>query len=277
MTNRTAETIKDFGAQWTRFTDNSGYYGSVELLKDIISPLVDTEELRNTNVADIGSGTGRIVNMLLDAGVRSVVAVEPSEAFDVLKKNTVQRAERITYLRVRGDQLPKGQDLDFIVSLGVIHHIPDPAPTMQAIFQALKPGGEVVLWLYGREGNENYLAVALPLRAIARLLPDRLLLWFSSVLDYALDPYIWLARRFQIPMQSYFLEHYAKLSRSKRRLTVFDQLNPAYAKYYTRKEAEALVSRAGFEDIRLFHRHGYSWTVRARKPILPGDIRVTVH
>ena len=33
-------TIQDFGDQWTRYTGNEGYYGSVELLRDICEPLV---------------------------------------------------------------------------------------------------------------------------------------------------------------------------------------------------------------------------------------------
>ena len=51
-----------------------------------------------------------------------------------------------------------------------------------------------------------------------------------------------------------------------RYLTVFDQLNPSYAKYYTEEEAGQLMKRAGFADVRLHHRHGYSWTVLGRKP-----------
>jgi predicted RNA methylase len=35
-------------------------------------------------VADIGSGTGRIVAMLLAAGAARVTAIEPSRAFEVL-------------------------------------------------------------------------------------------------------------------------------------------------------------------------------------------------
>ncbi|WP_145831617.1 hypothetical protein [Bradyrhizobium huanghuaihaiense] len=58
----------------------------------------------------------------------------------------------------------------------------------------------------------------------------------------------------------------AKFPRSVRRLTIYDQLNPAYAKYYTRAEAEALLSDAGFADVQLYHRHGYSWTVSGTRP-----------
>jgi hypothetical protein len=49
-------------------------------------------------------------------------------------------------------------------------------------------------------------------------------------------------------------------------LTIFDQLNPAYAKYYRREEALELMEKAGFADVRLYHRHGYSWTVVGSRP-----------
>ena len=49
-------------------------------------------------------------------------------------------------------------------------------------------------------------------------------------------------------------------------LTVFDQLNPAHAVYYTEDEAEHLLLDAGFSDVRVFRRHGYSWSVSGAKP-----------
>jgi hypothetical protein len=58
----------------------------------------------------------------------------------------------------------------------------------------------------------------------------------------------------------------ARLTPAKRRLVIYDQLNPAYAKYYTRTEAHALLERAGFVDIQLYHRHGYSWSVVGTRP-----------
>ena len=58
----------------------------------------------------------------------------------------------------------------------------------------------------------------------------------------------------------------SKLSRAQRQLVIYDQLNPAYAKYYRREDAERLFRDAGFTDMRLDHRHGYSWTVIGSKP-----------
>ena len=35
------KTIDDFGEQWTFFQDNDGFYGSIELFKDFMGPLLD--------------------------------------------------------------------------------------------------------------------------------------------------------------------------------------------------------------------------------------------
>lgn len=261
----TDRTIADFGDQWTSYRENPGYYGSVGLLQDLFGPLLALEDIRDRTVADIGSGTGRIVNMLLDAGAARVVAVEPSRAYDVLRENTADRAARVTCLNVRGDELPEGLGLEAVVSMGVIHHIPDPAPVIRAAHRALEPGGLMLVWLYGREGNETYLRFAEPMRAVTQRMPHWLLALTCSALNVALDAYIFLCRFVPLPMRDYMRNHLAKLPRSVRRLTIYDQLNPAYAKYYTRAEAEALLADGGFRDVRSWHRHGYSWTVIGRK------------
>lgn len=124
----------------------------------------------------------------------------------------------------------------------------------------------MLVWLYGREGNELYLALFLPLRAITRRLPDGVLAALCHGLTALLDVYILLCRVIPLPMRAYMLDHMAKLSRHKRFLTVFDQLNPTYAKYYRREEAIDLLRRVGFDDVRVHHRHGYSWTVIGTKP-----------
>src|SRR4030042_2982777 len=102
--NAEDRTIKDFGRQWLRYSDNEGYYGSLELFSDMLYPFLKLEDLKNCKVAEIGSGTGRIVNMLLDSGVQHVVAVEPSDSFAVLTRN-IHDSEKVTCLKIKGDQL----------------------------------------------------------------------------------------------------------------------------------------------------------------------------
>src|SRR5688500_7332362 len=216
--NREQATIRDFGQQWTRYQANEGYYGSLELFRDIMGPLVQPEELAGARVADVGSGTGRIVNMLLDAGVGSVIALEPSAAFDVLVKNTADRAAAIEYVRATGEHLPAGRALDMVFSIGVIHHIADPRPVLRAMHDHLRPGGACVVWVYGREGNELYVLLVRVLRSVTTWMPDALLSGLAWILSYALEPYVALARVCRVPMGSYFVNHYARLPRESKRV-----------------------------------------------------------
>jgi hypothetical protein len=53
---------------------------------------------------------------------------------------------------------------------------------------------------------------------------------------------------------------------AKRRLVIYDQLNPTYAKYHKRHEAIALLEKSGFINVKAHHRHGYSWCVLGETP-----------
>jgi len=267
----TGRTIDDFGDQWTRYTSNDGYYGSSDLLADVFGPLLAPEVLKDKRVLEIGSGTGRIVHMLLAAGAAHVTAVEPSRAMSVLKENTLPSAERITYLQCRGDELRGDPPQDLVVSIGVLHHIPEPEPVVAAAYRILKPGGKIVIWLYGWEGNGSYLSVILPMRAVTTRLPHLLLSPICHGLNLLLAGYIGLAKYFPVPLRRYMTEVLGRFSTSKRYLVIYDQLKPAYAKYYKEYEVRKLLEDAGFEDVKLHHRHGYSWTAIASRTPTTSD------
>jgi SAM-dependent methyltransferase len=265
-TNLRDQTIRDFGRQWTTYTDNHGYYGSLELLRDLVEPLLKLAELQGQTVVEIGSGSGRIVNMLLAAGVRRVYALEPSSAFETLKQNISIGAERVEFLNIRGDEVPAGLGADLLVSLGVIHHIPKPEPVITASYNALRPGGRILLWLYGHEGNELYLATVGRLRRITRKLPHALLAPICYSLFLLTELYTALCSFLPLPMRDYVVNVFSRFERQKRYLVIYDQLNPHYAKYYRKAEAISLLSEAGFHNIQAYRRHGYSWTIIGTRP-----------
>lgn len=262
-----ARTISDFGDQWTTYRENPGVYGDKETLADVFGPLLPLDAINGARVCDIGSGSGRIVNMLLDSGAAHVTAVEPSAAMSVVKENTVTRRDQVSYLQAPGDQLPPGLDLDLAVSIGVIHHIPEPDSVIKAMHNALRPGGRILIWLYGAEGNRLYLTFALPLRVLTQRMPDKMLWGFSAFLSWLLSGYIGLCKIIPfLPMRNYMKNVVGKWTPELRKVTIYDQLNPAYAKYYLRKDSIALLERSGFRDVQAYHRHGYSWTVIGTRP-----------
>jgi len=263
------QTIEDFGEQWTAFSDTSGYFGSKELLADFIQPF-DIGKFRDARVADIGSGTGRHVGGVLEAGAREVIAVEPSKAMEVITSRFGGKdfEGRVIPMQITGDRLPPTGDVDYVISIGVMHHIPDPFPVVRAAYNALRPGGQFIVWLYGKEGNRLYLSLVTPLRWISKSLPMRTLKFISRVLDVPLAAYIHVCRRFHwsfLPLRDYMANILGRLPADRRQVVIYDQLKPHYAKYYTREEALALMSCAPF-DVQVHHRRGYSWVVIGTKP-----------
>lgn len=262
--NSSDKTISDFGDQWTTYTDNSGYYGSNTLLKDIVEPAFSVEEIRNKDVAEIGAGTGRISLMLSRAEAKSVTAIEPSAAYETLKDNV--RDTNILCVQREGRDIKGLGPFDLIFSIGVLHHIPEPDIVVQRALECLRPDGKMVIWLYGYEGNELYLSIFEPLRRLTHVMPDWLLSILCHLLVLITYPYIWLSSVFPLPLRSYMRRVFGKVSYSKKHLIVFDQLNPQWAKYYRKDEAIDILKGNGFKDVTAHHRHGYSWTVVGRKP-----------
>jgi SAM-dependent methyltransferase len=261
-----ARTIEDFGEQWTRVQGNEGFYGSNALFEDIVGPLLSPEDFRGRRVAEIGSGTGRIVQMLMAAGAGHVVAIEPSRAFHVLQGNVARHGDAVECIRTTGEHIPGDRDFDLVLSIGVLHHIPAPGPVVRAAHRALRPGGRMLVWLYGREGNRLYLAFVQPLRSLTRRLRPSAVVSLAKVINGLSKPYIWLCHRLPLPLHDYFVSVFEKMSDDARALIIYDQLRPAYAKYYTRADAISLLESGGFEHVEIHHRHGYSWTVIGTKP-----------
>ncbi len=268
--DRARRTIRDFGDQWTRFDNTSGYLGSQENLADQLRPFLAPQDLENLTIADVGAGLGRVTLQLIRAGARRVVAVEPSEAFRVLVGNVVGHEDRVSCVRAEAHELPS-ENFDLLVCLGVLHHIPDPGPALRAFLDALRPGGRALIWVYGREGNGPYLAVAHALRSVTRRLSPRVLTALTWAFYPFLRAYMALAHHLPLPLHQYSRRVLSRLTPAHIRLTIFDQLNPTWARYYRREEIVQLVARTGFEEVQAAAKHGYSWLVSARRPTKPRE------
>lgn len=258
-------TIRDFGDQWSHYEDNEGFYGSPELLADVLGPLLRLEDLKGLRAADIGSGTGRFARILLQCGASHVFALEPSRAIETLRSNLREFGDRATPLHARGDELPPDLDLDLVFAYGVLQFIPDPLPVLRAARAALRPGGRIVFWVYGIEGMGAYARAIRALHAVTVRAPHVLLSALCSLLNLLLGPYILACRVLPLPLRDYAVNTLGRLSRRHRKLVIYDQLNPTYVRFYARAEVEDLLRRGGFERIELYHRRGYSWTATGLK------------
>ena len=58
------ESYKDFGEQFLKDKKIDGFFGSLQLFKDIVHPF-DLNEIKNKTIAEVGVGSGRILKNLL--------------------------------------------------------------------------------------------------------------------------------------------------------------------------------------------------------------------
>jgi SAM-dependent methyltransferase len=261
------KTIRDFGDQWAIHGQlDQDYWTSKEMFIDHFGSLFSSSEISGKRIADIGSGSGRILQMISLFNPKFLYGIEPSHGFSILQQNT-RNIPNLELINTRGEDF-KVEDLDLVISFGVIHHIENPQKTLVNAYHNLCEGGRLIIWVYGYEGHELYVLFQKLFRPMIRLLPDQALNVLSSVLSRAAALYYQILTRLHFngfPLKDYLEKVFIPCGKTQRKYITFDQLNPSYAKYYKESEVIKLLTDAGFNRVNTFHRHGYSWTAIGTK------------
>lgn len=110
---------------------------------------------------DVGCGTGHTVVAL----ARRLPAVEfvgvdvSSTAIDQAR-DLVDAAGLANLHLQRADatgSLERFGTFDVVLALGVLHHVPEVSTALANLVARLKPGGRLVLWMYGRHGRATHM------------------------------------------------------------------------------------------------------------------------
>jgi ubiquinone/menaquinone biosynthesis C-methylase UbiE len=144
--NLDQETVDSFGEEWLKF--NAFTNDEIEIAGSQYFDIVGDEILNNkTTVLDLGCGSGRWTNFIAKR-VKLVEAVDPSSAiYSAIKLNEKEKNVRVTQASV--SNIPFNDNtFDFVVCLGVLHHIPDTQQALTDVVKKLKKGGSILLYLY---------------------------------------------------------------------------------------------------------------------------------
>jgi len=102
---------------------------------------------KDKRVLEAGSGMGRHTYYLAQMA-RKVVSIDLGDAIRVTAA-TVTGQKNVHLVKADIDHLPfKGGSFDFVCSIGVLHHLPEPAVGFYKLVQSLRPGGFVHVYLY---------------------------------------------------------------------------------------------------------------------------------
>jgi SAM-dependent methyltransferase len=211
---------------------------------------------------DGGCGIGRNSYWPMTYGARGGLAVDVDDRTLARARKNLESFPDLEVRKQSIYEIAESDTFDIAFSIGVIHHLSDPDAAVARLVRAVKPGGSVLIWLYGRENNGWIVHLFNPLRhALFSRLPPRLV----HALSWPLTALLWCLLRLGIPPGAYY-RLVRGFSFDHLRAIVFDHMIPRIALYYTRAEAENLLARAGLGDIRITWVNENSWSVIGRKP-----------
>ena len=270
-------TSAAFGWQWKEFVELYDQYEAQFL--DWIHP-IQPDFFRDKVVLDAGCGNGRHAYYAGHYGAREVVAMDLSDAVETAYANLGKMPNVHV---VQGDiyhppfaRPDDGGPFDFIYSIGVLHHLPDPEAGFQSLVRFVRPGGAIFAWVYGRENNGVVHGFINPLRenVTTRMRPSMLpvIAWPMSVVLQGLlrGVYRPLHRTplFNVLPSREYLYSLSSFSFRRNYNIVFDHLVAPVAFYLRHDEFEAWFKHSDLRDVQISWRNQNSWRGFGRTPEL---------
>jgi len=265
------QTRRSFGYQWTAF------HAMVETFREdffnYIHP-VGPAFFPGKRGLDAGCGFGRHAYYAAEFGAE-IVAVDFSDAIEAARAN-LDGQKNVHLVQADIYRLPFAEGaFDFVYSLGVLHHLPDPEGGFRALVHLVRPGGAIFVWVYSTARPVVNAAIE-SARAVTRRLPLPILHALSvaaACVDWGgfIGPYR-LARH--LPGVSRLAERvtfsrvklYARYPLQVSVADWFDRLAAPRRHYYRAEDLAGWAVRANLQEVRITPTGKYGWRLFARRP-----------
>jgi len=210
---------------------------------------------------DVGCGSGRNPYWMLKAGAASMTAVDVDDrSLESCRKNLSSFPNaKVEKCSVYDLDEKKLGTFDRVTCIGVLHHLDSPEQALAALWRCVAPGGDLLLWCYGKEGNRLLLPVIQSFRFVGSRLP----LPLTHKVAKAVSIGVWPALRI-LPFRTDYYRYLRSLTFENLGLIIFDQMIPTISNYWTREDMERLTRPLG-GTVTIESVQGNSWHVRIVK------------
>jgi SAM-dependent methyltransferase len=224
--------------------------------------LLQPDDWRGRTFLDVGCGMGRNSYWPMSYGAAGGLAIDVDERSVAAARRTLAPFPSVQVEMRSAYDIGCRDEFDLVYAIGVIHHLQEPERALAQMVTAAKPGGRVLIWVYGLENNRWIVALLDPLRkALFARLPVGL------VHHMALYPaaILWLLLRLGAGRIAYF-RMLRQFTFRHLRAIVFDQMLPKIAHYWPRATVERMLREQGLLDVCLAWVNEMSWCAMGAKP-----------
>ena len=264
------ETVEGFGREWGHYDQSAlGTSEAQDIFHDYFG-LFDFTGLGEG--FDLGCGSGRWARFVAPQ-VGKLHCIDPSDAIEVARRNLAD-CSNVEFHRASADAIPVAdQSQDFGYCLGVLHHIPDPQRALDNAVRKLKPGAQMLVYIYYALDNRSLLYRAMwrasnSGRRIVSRLPFAVRRGVTEVV--AATVYWPLARSArlverlggdpsQMPLSAYRSKSFYTM-----RTDALDRFGTRLEQRFSRDQIEGMMKRSGLGAIRFSDSEPY-WVAVGRK------------
>lgn len=264
------ETARSFGYEWQAFSEIlPDYETNFRWYFERFAP----GSFLNKRVLDAGCGTGRHTYYVAREA-KEVIAMDLSQAIEVAAHNNLDKTNtHFIQADIYHPPFPPAS-FDFIYSLGVLHHLPDPEKGFRSLLKLLRADGFMNIYLYWNlEGEAAWRRGLLNLvrgaRHITTRLPHTLLKKISWLVAAGFEvAFVAPARLLErFPRTRHLadhvpLGHYRKYSFRVLYTDQFDRFSAPIEHRYSRAEVAGWFERAGLGDVSILG--GQGWRASGR-------------
>jgi ubiquinone/menaquinone biosynthesis C-methylase UbiE len=181
-------TVESFGNQWNFF--NFIAFHTHWLQHTVRNTFGSPDAFRGKVIVDAGAGSGAQAVWMLQSGARHVILLELSHAVDGIIRQNLEASgfDNWDIVQCSIDAPPiRPRSADLVMCHNVIQHTPSVEVTAHALFDLVRPGGELVFNCYplNDQGMWRWLRhhlVYRPLRAVLSRAPFRVNLAYATTM-----------------------------------------------------------------------------------------------
>jgi SAM-dependent methyltransferase len=258
--NLDKSTVEGFGQQWATYDQSALPPDERQELFNHYFSIFPFELLTpSAEGFDLGCGSGRWAAIMAPkVGVLHCIDPAP-EALEVAKRNVPSAQFHLA--DAESIPIPDGSQ-DFGYSLGVLHHVPDPAQALSAAVRKLKTGAPFLLYLYYvLENRPGWYRSLWKVSDIMRKGISRLPLPLKKAVTRTIGVGVYwpLSRASRILGPNFPLHSYRNNSLYTLKTDAFDRFGTRLEQRFTKEQIRAIMLSAGLVDIRFSDRIPY-WT-----------------